>query len=92
MFRLACSRCHTTRGLNGVVEKLENMYGPQAWNPEDVAAYLAGMHNTRRFMPPLPGNEAERAALAHYLVALRNRASTLHGAQTAGAPTIGTTN
>jgi mono/diheme cytochrome c family protein len=86
MFRLACSRCHTTRGMNGVVEKFADMYGPRPWNPADIAAYLGGMHNTRPFMPPVPGNDHERAALAEYLVALRDQPATLHGAQTAGAP------
>jgi mono/diheme cytochrome c family protein len=85
MFRLACSRCHTTRGVNGVVAKLENLYGRRPWDPETVGAYLQGMHNARPFMPPLPGTAAERDALARYLVALQARHRTLEGAQTAGA-------
>ncbi|MFO7654908.1 MAG: cytochrome c [Candidatus Krumholzibacteriia bacterium] len=86
MFRLACSRCHTTRGVNGIVEKLATMYGAGAWDADTVELYLGGMHNARPFMPPLPGNEEERAALAAYLVALRGRWLPLHGAQTEGRP------
>jgi mono/diheme cytochrome c family protein len=84
MFRLACTRCHTTRGVNGVVQKLTKLYGPGPWDPQALESYLAGMHNARPFMPPVPGSDGERAALAAYLVALDGRAVTLHGAQTAG--------
>lgn len=84
MFRIACSRCHTTTGNNGVVAKLGRMYGWNAWDQTAIEAYLAGMHNTRPFMPPLPGTGEERAALAAYLIALRADPAPLPGAQTAG--------
>ncbi|MHB8078861.1 MAG: c-type cytochrome [Candidatus Krumholzibacteriia bacterium] len=84
MFRLACSRCHTTTGMNGVVAKLTNLYGPGPWDQATIDAYLAGMQNTRPFMPPLPGTSAERAALAAWLIALRADPVHLDGAQTAG--------
>jgi len=86
MFRLACSRCHTTHGVNGVVQKLGDMYGWQDWDPEAVRTYLGSMHNARPFMPPTPGTDAEKRALAAYLVELRQDPAGLHGAQTAGAP------
>jgi mono/diheme cytochrome c family protein len=86
MFRLTCSRCHTTHGVNGVVEKLGAMYGWQEWDPATVRSYLGSMHNARPFMPPLPGTDAEKRALADYLVALRNDPAGLHGAQTHGVP------
>ncbi|HOX27126.1 MAG TPA: c-type cytochrome [Candidatus Krumholzibacteria bacterium] len=85
VFRLACSRCHTTRGVNGIVAKLAGLYGPGAWDPAVLDTYLAGMHNARPFMPPLPGTATERAALADYLIALRHDPAGLDGAQTAGA-------
>lgn len=85
MFRLACSRCHTTHGVNGVVRKLGAMYGWAAWEPAVIDTYLKGMHNARPFMPPLPGNDAERDALVHYLIALRDDPAGLDGAQTGGA-------
>jgi len=87
MFRLACSRCHTTGGVNGVVGKFEAMYGLKPWDPQDLQNYLAGIHNARPFMPPVPGNADERAALAAYIVSLRQQPAPLDGAQTAGLPT-----
>ncbi len=88
MFRLACSRCHTTNGMNGVVAKLTNLYGPGPWEQATIEAYLTGMQNTRPFMPPLPGTGAERSALAAWLISLRATPARLDGAQTAGAATI----
>jgi mono/diheme cytochrome c family protein len=85
MFRLACSRCHTTVGVNGIVQKLGDLFGWQEWDPAAVDAYLNGIHGARPFMPPVPGNEAERAALVQYFVSLRRQPLPLHGAQTAGA-------
>ncbi len=85
MFRLACSRCHTTHGVNSVVDKLTAMYGPEApWVANDLDLYLKGMHNARPFMPPLPGNDAERGALVDYLIALRKQPAGLDGAQSHG--------
>ena len=83
MFRLACSRCHTTRGVNGVLQTLTNMYGQGPWDPKVLRTYLDGMHNARPFMPPVPGTAAEKDALAEYLVALRADRTPLHGTQTA---------
>ncbi len=85
MFRLACSRCHTTHGVNGVVEKLAAMYGWQDWDQAVIDTYLGSMHNARPFMPPVPGNDAERGALATYLIDLRDDPSGLAGAQSDGA-------
>jgi mono/diheme cytochrome c family protein len=87
VFRIACTRCHTTTGNNGVVAKLARLYGQQAWQSESIQAYLASMHNSRPFMPPLPGNEEERAALADYLIALRDAGVPLSGAQSVGVMT-----
>ena len=86
MFRLSCSRCHTTHGVNGVVRKFGDMYGWKDWDPAVLDSYLSSMHNTRPFMPPLAGTDDERAALVDYLIALRDDPAGLHGAQTAGAP------
>jgi mono/diheme cytochrome c family protein len=85
MFRLACSRCHTTSGVNGIVQKLGDLFGEQPWDATAIDTYLRGMHNARPFMPPVPGNEAERRALVDYLIELRERPGPLHGAQTVGA-------
>jgi mono/diheme cytochrome c family protein len=80
MFRLSCSRCHTTHGVNSVVRKFGAMYGWKDWDPAVLDSYLTSMHNTRPFMPPLPGNDDERAALVDYLIALRDDPAGLHGA------------
>ena len=70
--------------MNGVVTKLTGLYGPGPWDQATIDTYLAGMQNTRPFMPPLPGTDAERSALAAWLIALRAAPARLAGAQTAG--------
>jgi mono/diheme cytochrome c family protein len=92
MFRLTCSRCHTTHGVNSVVQKFGTMYGWQPWDPEAMRLYMGSMHNARPFMPPVPGTAEEHAALADYVIALRDDPAGLDGAQTAGAPDPGSDN
>ncbi len=91
VFLLACTRCHTTDGMNGIVQKLRDLYGEPPWNRDVVKSYVLSMHNTRPFMPPFPGNDPEAGALADWLVTLPDRPETLAGAQSAGiAPPAGT--
>lgn len=85
VFMLACSRCHSTTGLNGVVEKFTAMYGPaKEWDSTAMMAFINGMHQTRTFMPPFPGNAKEAEALVAYLRDLRGNPQSLEGAQTDG--------
>lgn len=85
VFMLACSRCHSTTGINGVVEKFGTMYGPdKPWDSGAMLAFMKGMHQTRTFMPPFPGTEAEAQALVAYIQHLRATREPLHGAQTQG--------
>ncbi|HNQ22419.1 MAG TPA: cytochrome c [Phycisphaerae bacterium] len=84
MFNIACTRCHTTTGVNGVVKKLTDLYGTDPWEREVVEGYLRTMHNTRPFMPPVPGTEAELAALTDYLLELQRNPQRLPGAQSVG--------
>jgi hypothetical protein len=84
MFLIACSRCHTTRGLNSVTAKLETLFGAGAWDPAVVKPFLAGMHHSRPFMPPVPGTDAELEALTTYLCALQRRPKAVEGAQSRG--------
>jgi len=85
IFMLTCSRCHSTTGLNGVIEKFTAMYGAdKPWDDTAMLMFIKGMHQTRTFMPPFPGNEKEAEALVAYLQQLRANPATLHGAQTAG--------
>lgn len=71
VFRLACTRCHTTHGINSVVDNFRRMYGDQPWDREQLSGFLLGMHLTRTYMPPFPGNAAEADALAAYLKSLQ---------------------
>lgn len=84
VFLIACTRCHTTRGVNGAVTKFEKLFGYRPWDPEKLKAYVAAMHNARPFMPPFPGNDAELDAMAAYLCWLQQNDRPLAGAQTAG--------
>ncbi|HOA73062.1 MAG TPA: cytochrome c [Phycisphaerae bacterium] len=91
MFIIACSRCHTTTGVNGVVNKLTTMYGREPWSREIVLTNIRTLHNVRPFMPPAPGTDAELSALAAYLVSLQANPVPVGGAQNEGVKTPVTT-
>lgn len=84
VFRIACTRCHTTAGVNGVVKKLTAMYGPVTWDRDTIKAFLLSMNTVRPYMPPFPGSDEEAGALADYLVSLKSFPQALYGAQTIG--------
>ncbi len=85
VFMLACSRCHSTTGLNSVLAKFEAMYGvDKAWDSNGMLTFIQGMHQTRTFMPPFPGNTKEAEALVAYIQQLRQTREPLPGAQTEG--------
>jgi mono/diheme cytochrome c family protein len=85
VFTLACTRCHTTHGINSVVKNFELMYGEgNPLDPEAMQAYIKGMHNARYYMPPFPGNEAELGALARYIASQQKTPQALEGAQLKG--------
>jgi mono/diheme cytochrome c family protein len=88
VFLLACTRCHTTTGVNSVLAKLERLYGWGQWDRDVVKAYLKTMHNVRPYMPPFPGSDVEAGALADYLVSLRSFPEPLPGAQSAGVTVL----
>ena len=70
VFMISCSRCHTTHGINSVVDKFENMYSLKAGeklNGDLMKNYIKHIENARYFMPPFPGNEAELDALVEYI-------------------------
>lgn len=83
IFLLACSRCHTSTGLNGVVNKFNALYGDQ-WDPAALKTFIRTMHTARPYMPPFPGSSKEAEALAAWLIDLKARPRTIHGAQSAG--------
>ena len=72
VFMLSCSRCHTTNGMNGLVQKFEALYGKESWEPEQLANFVRGMHISRPYMPPFPGNRSEVDALVAYVGYLQN--------------------
>lgn len=84
VFLLTCTRCHTTAGVNGVVQKFRTMYGDKPWDETAIATYVGTMHGARPFMPPFPGNQAELAALSAYIAQLPGNPETALGAQRAG--------
>jgi len=87
VFRLACTRCHTVDGVNGIKGNLTAMYGTEAlWDAKIIASYIDILHNARSYMPPFPGNAPERDALAAYLQSLQGRRDFLDGDQTVGVP------
>lgn len=85
VFMLSCSRCHTTHGINSIVDVFERMYG--VGKPLDEASmegYIPNMHLGRTYMPPFPGNEDELKALSAYIRHLQLSGETLGGAQVDG--------
>jgi len=85
VFNLACTRCHTTHGVNSVVTNFEIMYGSdKPLNKEAMKTYMKNMHNARYYMPPFPGNDAELDALAEYIVQQQQRPRALEGSQIKG--------
>lgn len=86
VYMLACSRCHTTSGLNSVLTKFELLYGEGPWDATVMTAFVQTMHNTRTYMPPFPGNEAEVEALVAFIQDLRENPRLVRGAQSIGVP------
>ena len=86
VWMVACSRCHTTNGLNSTINKFTNLYGSEPWDPVAMKAFIANMHVTRTFMPPFPGSDRELDALVAYIRDLQVNRRTIGGAQTAGIP------
>ena len=85
VFMLACSRCHTSNGINSVMNKFELMYGKgKPLEIESMVGYMKGMHNARNYMPPFPGNTKEMEALAAYIKSLQDYPDPLEGAQENG--------
>jgi len=72
VFMVACSRCHTTTGINGITRKFRNLYGTAPWDETAMLAFIHTMHITRTFMPPFPGNDKEAEALVAYCKSLQS--------------------
>lgn len=87
VFMLACSRCHTTQGVNSITYVFDRMYGGKGepFNADLMKNYILNMHNARGYMPPFPGNKAELDALVTYIQQIQVTNEVLEGAQDAGA-------
>ena len=91
VFNLACTRCHTVDGVNGIRDILDRMYSnrdswgyAEPWRRDAIASYIGAMHNARPFMPPFPGNDREKQALAAWLESLQTHRDVIEGAQVSG--------
>jgi len=91
VFNLACTRCHTIDGVNGIRGILDRMYSnrdswgyAEPWQRDAIASYIGAMHNARPFMPPFPGNDREKQALAAWLESLQTHREVIEGAQVSG--------
>ena len=85
VFNLACTRCHTTHGINGIVRNFEKMYGSGTeFEAEPMMNYVRNMHRVRVYMPPFPGNEQELEALVAYIMMQKQTPSPLEGVQVNG--------
>ncbi|WP_336838009.1 cytochrome c [Sphingobacterium siyangense] len=85
VFMLTCSRCHTSNGINSIVDVFEKMYGKgKPLDEESMASYIPNMHQGRTFMPPFPGNKKELDALVAYIKELQASGEPLQGAQSEG--------
>ncbi|RZK76330.1 MAG: cytochrome c [Pedobacter sp.] len=86
VFMLACSRCHTTQGVNSVVEVFDKMYGStgKPFDAPSMKNYVKNLHNARAYMPPFPGNKKEIDALVAYIKQLQVTKEVLEGAQETG--------
>lgn len=84
VFMNACSRCHTTNGVNAVSAHLQRMFGDQTWSPALTTDYLQNMHNAQPYMPPFPGARDELLDLAVYLQQLQHNRTAVPGAQQSG--------
>ncbi|MBN1211492.1 MAG: c-type cytochrome [candidate division Zixibacteria bacterium] len=86
VFLVTCSRCHTTSGINNIVSKFNNLYGPEPWDETVLKAFISTMHVTRTFMPPFPGNDKEAEAMIAYFKELQNNRQLIYDAQARWSP------
>jgi cytochrome d ubiquinol oxidase subunit I len=66
VFRQQCSICHTTNGVNSVVELTST------WMLDQKRLNIAKLQHLKPFMPPFAGTPAELEALVQYITWLRD--------------------
>lgn len=86
VFMLTCSRCHTTQGVNSIVDVFDKMYGGtgKPFDEKMMKNYVNNLHNAREYMPPFPGNKKEIDAIVAYIKQLQATGEVLEGAQETG--------
>lgn len=78
VYRAACLRCHSIDGYNAVRPLVAG------WSRETIRDLLDKMDEVKPAMPPFPGTDAEKEALADYLANLDANVP----AAPAGGPTV----
>jgi cytochrome bd-type quinol oxidase subunit 1 len=68
IFQYHCGSCHAFYGYNGITPII------YPWTPELISDAARNLHRTNPAMPPWLGTDAERSALAAYLVELNREA------------------
>ncbi len=68
IFQYHCGSCHAFYGYNGITPII------YPWTPELIGDAVRNLHRTNPAMPPWLGTDAERDALAAYLVELNREA------------------
>ncbi len=68
VFKAACLACHQVYAGYNAVQPLIG-----GWTRETLRSYLDTMHEQRPMMPPFPGTDAEKDALAAYMATLTRR-------------------
>jgi mono/diheme cytochrome c family protein len=68
IFQYHCGACHAFYGYNGITPII------YPWTPELIGDAVRNLHRTNPAMPPWLGTDAERTALAAYLVELNREA------------------
>lgn len=70
IFRLQCASCHTVSGYNGVTPLVKG------WTADFATHQIDRLNMLKGYMPPFMGTEAERDALAAYLISLNAKEAT----------------
>ena len=67
IFNILCLPCHSIGGPLNDIRK-----ATKGFSAEGLEAFLGGMKHISPYMPPFAGNDAEKKALAHYIVRTLN--------------------
>jgi cytochrome bd-type quinol oxidase subunit 1 len=68
IFQYHCGSCHAFYGYNGIMPIID------PWTPELIDEAVRQLHRTNPAMPPWLGTDAERRAMAAYLVEINREA------------------